>query len=217
MPVHHREQGSSKGLFILLAILCSYASTAQVSLTGPSCVLPDVEYHYYIFGQYDSASTMKVCASQGKILASGSTCYQGAPVRMIRVIWKKHLDKATLSLSTPKGDTSLRINETSPITGGIIDTLTHIMQLTVGDTLHTIRCSSPQGGGCSVDYIYQWQSSEDGVLWQDMAGGDSEQLAGPLLLSKTTYLRRKVIDKASNTTNFSNTATVLVKPANLQP
>ena len=80
-------------IFFLISIvfLLPRIGTSQVSITGPTCVVPGVIYQYQIQGNWDSTSTMQVCLSGGVIADSTDTniCTPagGAPLSSVLVIW----------------------------------------------------------------------------------------------------------------------------------
>ncbi len=65
--------------------------------------------------------------------------------------------------------------------------------------------------GASNSYSYKWESSSDNSNWTEISGatGISYQ---PLVLTQTTYFRKKVIDANCNSL-YTNPITVIVRPA----
>ncbi len=72
-----------RGFYLVPFILLRLAGIAQVSISGPVCVLPGTNYQYYIHGSWDSAATMQVCVTGGRITDSTATSgctVHGAPL-----------------------------------------------------------------------------------------------------------------------------------------
>ena len=66
---------------------------------------------------------------------------------------------------------------------------------------------------CSPNYLYQWQSSSDGVNFStNVSGATNQNLSFSSPLTQTTYYRRKVTETNSSSTTTSNVATVIVYP-----
>jgi hypothetical protein len=81
------------------------------------------------------------------------------------------------------------------------------------DTLTTpasINCSAPAGGACSPSYEFQWQQSQNNMNWTDMDGAVNPDLRFSLPVSRTTYYRRKITEKASGSESYSDIAIVSV-------
>ena len=80
-----------------------------------------------------------------------------------------------------------------------------------------LSCSAPTGGSCSPSYSYQWQysSSSSGPFnnLSSTAGTTTSQsltFSGSYLLAATTYYRRMTTETTTNSTGYSNVATVTV-------
>src|SRR5450755_3428426 len=103
-------------LFILQYSFC------QVSISGPSCVTPGMVYQYNLTGNWDSASSLKICVTGGSILNAGSSCQTSAPVAFVKIIWNETAN-GTVSLSSDKGSANLSVTITDSLMPGRIDTI----------------------------------------------------------------------------------------------
>src|SRR5207253_2671751 len=78
-----------------------------------------------------------------------------------------------------------------------------------------INCAVPSGGTCSTpNYVYQWQSSPDNVNFANMSGATSQNLTFSAGATQTAYYRRFVTETTSNSTGYSNSASVILNPPN---
>ncbi|MBN9382079.1 MAG: hypothetical protein J0H74_15025 [Chitinophagaceae bacterium] len=64
--------------------------------------------------------------------------------------------------------------------------------LTAGTGPGVLTVTKASGGGCNGNFVYQWQSSTDGISWSDITGVMG-QYYNPGNLSSTIYYRVKVI------------------------
>jgi hypothetical protein len=198
-------------LLIFTILLCYVSGFSQVSLTGPTCVVPGITYQYRIQGNWDSTSTMQVCLSNGVIADStgSSTCTPaaGAPLSTVLVIWSPG-SNGSLSLKSKKGNSSISVKITSGLFAGGIDSV-FLLQRIFKDSIPTsINCSPAGGGSCNPVYSYQWQQSLNNVSWSDIVGATGPNLSFGASVSQTTFFRRKVTETASGSISYSNAAVV---------
>src|SRR5579862_2782522 len=201
----------------LVIILNSLSVIGQVSISGPTCVIPGVIYQYTISGSWDPNSTMQLCVSGGIIADSTdtTTCTPagGAPLSAVTVIWSGN-SNGLLTLTSSIGNTSLNINLTQALAPGVLDSTGY--QAIAYDTIpETINCSPDSGGFCSPSYADQWQQSLDQVTWTDIAGATSQNLNFTSPLPQTTFFRRKVVESGSGSIAYSNPAAVFVYPLSM--
>jgi hypothetical protein len=195
-------------IFCLLNVPCR--SIAQVSVNGPSCVLPGVIYQYTFSGNWDSSSVMQVCLTGGKLLDSGTTCTaNGAPIGFVRVVWDS-VAQGTLQLSSSLGNSTLSVTMAASLTGGSLDSASKRLIMAAAILSGTIHCAAASGGACNAHLTYQWQQSSDGELWSDIPGATSQDYPVASALKQTTYLRRRTTDTASTLISYSDQAMVVV-------
>lgn len=195
----------------LLFMMYTQAANAQVTVSGPSCVLAGLQCQYIIGGINTDSVNVRVCVTGGTIVGSDSTCTEGM-LSFVRIIWTDS-NYGNLSISSIQGNTSLDISVTHPLLPGTIDTV-DISQVTDTVTVpHTIHCPEALNGNCNPNYQYQWQQFVLGSGWTDIVGGTMRDLIFTSPVTQTTYYRRKVTD-SGNTEGFSNEATVVVNQVN---
>jgi hypothetical protein len=205
----------SKGLKInflaTLVLMVNISGFSQVTITGPTCVIPGVIYQYKIQGKWAATSNMQLCISNGTIADSNSTnsCtpQSGAPLATVLVIWNRG-SNGSLQLKSTVGGVSLSVNITSVLFPGNIDTT--ILRQTIGthSIPSLIKCSAATGGSCSPVYEYQWQQSIDMVNWTDIKGSTAQNLNFTSLISQSSFFRRKTTESTSSSIAYSNSAMV---------
>jgi len=185
--------------------------TAQVTISGPTCVVPGTVYQYIITGAWDSASTMQVCLQGGVINGSGGTCTGTVtPRSSILVSWSA-AGPGSLRLTSSKGNNTLAVTVTSPLNGGTPAVAVRSQLIAYGATPLAVDCSASTGGSCTPDYQYQWQQSLNELNWTDIQGAAGARLnfAQPLL--QPAFFRRKVTERNSGTIAYSDAVFVDVK------
>jgi hypothetical protein len=184
--------------------------SGQVTVTGPTCVVPGTIYEYLIIGKWDSTSSMQVCLTGGSIAGKSTSCTtSGKPVPFVLVQWNTGSGGA-INVSSTSGNSSLDIAFATPLTGGIMVDTTKIKSIGYNSTPTTIRCSASTGGSCTSHYSYQWQGSDNIVSWTDIKGANSQDLVLSYACKRATYFRRKVTETSSGSVAYSDYATVNV-------
>lgn len=195
----------------LLLLLFTIECDAQVSITGPSCVIASKEYQYIINGNWLQNSNMKLCIQGGKLAGSDSMCKEGKPFGAIRIVWN-NIATNRLSLTTSIGNATFNVALTTKIQGGIIDSGLSVQIVDKNSIPASIICSPAAGGNCSPLYKYNWQQSGDNLKWKNIAGETFTNLNFLVPVKKTAYFRRQVTETTSTSVDYSNVATVLVIP-----
>jgi len=198
----------------IFALLLSFQSRSQVTVTGPTCVTPGTVYQYIISAPWDSASILRICLSGGKIAGTTDTCTANAtPIPFVQVIWDS-AGSGRLNLSSSAGSTQLAVNIVLPLTGGAI--VDSCRKITIGyDSIPPlISCSASSGGNCRPVYVYQWQLSLDNINWSDIDNATGAQLAITNGLQKTSYCRRRVTESNSSSIAYSDAACIIVAQTN---
>ncbi|HLY68678.1 MAG TPA: DUF6443 domain-containing protein, partial [Puia sp.] len=213
MLVHLTFYKKYKKLVLVLAVFFSFQqiSFCQVGITGATCVVPGTQYTYTISGNWNSTDLMTWTATNGTFtgVSSGTPCVQ------VTVTWTSGFTSGTLKVvDAVTGSFSETITFTSNVVGGTISNNTQT--ISYGSTPATLNCSVATGGGCSPSYTYQWQQSTDGVNFSSN-GIATQNLAFSAGLTQTMYYKRKVTESVSNTTAYSNIATVVVNPPPIIP
>jgi RHS repeat-associated protein len=193
------------GLFLLVL---STSGFAQISISGPTCVQAGMQYQYVITGwNYQNPVYMNWCVTGGTV-SGGGTCLSGTPQPSVYVTWT---GSGTISLSTSIGNSSKSVTVSGALVPGNITTnLTQTINYNAVPA--TINCALPSGGGCSPSYSYQWELSPNNVTWTDMPGKTNQNLSFTTGRTQTTYYRRRVTENSSNSSDYSNTATMFVNP-----
>ena len=204
----------SNNRLTLLTALIILSSTircfSQVSVTGPVCVMQGTTYSYKLTGTWYSSSTMQICVKGGVIGGSTDSCSgNGVPVAIASVTWNTP-GAGKLIITTSTGNTSLDVNIISPLVPGDITQTSKTQNIGYNAAASLVDCTPATGGNCSPSYVYEWQLSDNNVIWAPVPGatGKSVKLTGTL--KKTTYLRRKVTETKSGMIAYSNPAIVFV-------
>ena len=208
MIMHTRYSTAIWGLLFLLPSV----GISQVTVTGPTCAIPGTVYQYLISGPWDSVSTMQVCLTGGLMADSNQPCTgNGQPRAFVLVTWDS-AGTMTLQVSSSKGNGSITVTVTTPLSGGTIDSAGGSQSVAYDSIAAPVNCAVASGGACSPSYQYQWQQSTDIVTWQNIAGDSSQNLNWSQPLLQTVFVRRQVTETTSGTIAYSNVAVIDVGP-----
>ncbi len=202
----------NKILCFLLLSGISLAVHSQVSVMGPTCVLPGIEYQYLITTADTAGTGIHICLDGGAYPNSTGSCIDDSLVSSIRVIWNTGVASATITFNSPSGTATVTVNITSAFQAGIIDSAYQQQTVNYDSAVSSITCAAATGGSCSPSYTYQWQQSADNLTWSDVTGAVNQNLDIAVTLTQTSYFRRKVTESGSNSIGYSNIATVYVNP-----
>ena len=195
-------------------LLLPFFTFSQITISGPTCILPGMPVQYTISGNWDSATTMKVCLNGGRIndssFVNGCTG-TGGPLAAIIVVWNDQPD-LSISLSSTKGNALLQVNHTYSLSGGFINDSLKQQSINAGNIPSIISCTKSNGGSCSPNYSYQWQQSFDGMNWKDIVAATTENLNFDSTIVQSTFYRRKVLENNSGSIAYSDMATVNIIP-----
>ena len=201
-------------LFLVCIILLLHQQLfSQLTIKGPACVTPGIAYQYEIMGNYDSASNVQVCIREGKLLNSENTCESGVSSSIVRVVWNENAVNGNISVSSTKGNSQKDITITPVLSAGSIAEASKTQTVEYDKKPADIRCTSPAGGGCEVNYKYQWQESFDAVNWSNIPGAVKEKLDFSKGIQVTTFYRRKVVEQKTRADEFSDVSVVFVNPS----
>jgi hypothetical protein len=201
--------------YLLLGCCLHFANGAsgQVSISGATCVLPGTVYEYRISANWDSSSVMQVCVNGGSIVdtsISGSCTSNNFPVNAVLISWND-LPQASFTVTSSLGNSTFSVSSMAPLSAGLIDSLSK--QQNLFDTVSipaAIVCNGDSGGSCSPVYSYQWQRSDDAMIWQDLPEDTSKNLVFTQAATQTYYYRRKITETISTSIGFSDIAIVNV-------
>jgi hypothetical protein len=205
------RKGLKINFLAILVLMAAMRGFSQVTITGPTCVIPGVVYQYKIQGNWSANSNMQVCLSNGVIADSvgKNNCspQSGAPLSAVLVIWNQS-SSGSIQLKSTLGSTSISVNITSVLSPGYIDTSLSRQAIGTHSIPSLIKCSVATGGSCNPVYNYQWQQSLDMVNWSDIKGATDQNLVFASLIPQSTFFRRKTTETVSGTIAYSNSAMV---------
>jgi hypothetical protein len=198
-----------------IALLFYIKADAQVTISGPTCVVAGTIYQYAVSGKMDSSTTMQVCITAGVIMDSingNITCTtSGPPINKVLVIWNDSAaDIGALNLSSSSGNASISVHFTQMLLPGSIDSAVKTQIIGLNVVPASITCGADSGGSCSPTYSYQWQQSADQVSWTDVLSAKGLALSLNSPLAQSTYYRRKVTETGSGSIDYSDVASVFV-------
>jgi len=198
-------------LYTFFILFCSLAdkANAQVSLTGPTCVVPGLQYQYDVSNRGTDTS-FQFCITGGVIIGTDSTCSNAGTQTFVRVTWTDSTG-GSISVTAPSGTSSLAINMAKPFIPGQIDSTSMIQSVDADSTPASIQCLPPSGGSCSPLYQYQWMQSTDGIAWSDIPGASSAQLSFNSPITQTMYYRCRTSDQNGQSEGLSGVAIITVK------
>jgi hypothetical protein len=197
-------------LFVLIALATMGKSPkAQVSVSGPLCVIPGITYQYIITGNWNSSSTMKVCI-KGGLLSTGDTCTPGSTIASsVFVVWSNN-GPHKLKVTSSSGNMNVTVQRTRELKGGLIHNSDRAQLFNSTVSNYTFRCEAANGGSCNPNYSYQWQRSEDGLNWTNITGANGKdlQFSGNILVN--TLFRRVTTETNSNSLAYSDIGTLVI-------
>lgn len=194
----------------LVLILTLGKVHAQVTISGPSCATVGTPAIYYLSGTYSPPTNWTVNGGVITEIISGSSTatlpnsYVPGSATMVKVKW------------TQSTGCTLKINSNTPQTFSVADafskgaiTVNKTQTIAYYTVPSSITCPAASGGSCSPSFTYQWEKSTNTVDWQVISGATGLNLSFTSQVVVPTYYRRKV-HTASNTDDYSDTATVFV-------
>jgi hypothetical protein len=199
-------------LYIAILILTGYCGDTfcQVKISGPECVIPGTEYQYDLYATSSKIDSIDLCVDGGYLTANRNTCYSGVAVNSIRITWNDSITKGQISITTSRGKVSLNVRPTKPLQGGKVDTLLAIQALAPSVIPNAIICTAAKGGSCSPSYAYQWEQSDDNLHWTEVDSAIDPNFTFSAAPAHTVFLRRRILEQASNTIAYSNVAIIVV-------
>jgi len=195
------------------------ASNAQISITGPTCVVAGTAYTYTISGSWTTQTLMSWTLVHGVITGTSNTAASGRPMVSISVTWNAGQTSGSVALATtttggvpPNGNASSSVTIGAAFDPGHI-TLDKTQNISSGSVPAMITTSGPTGGYCTAPtHVGQWQSSPDNVNYANLSGQISTSLIFSTGLTQTSYYRRMVTETNSGTIGYTDVATVFVYP-----
>jgi hypothetical protein len=204
--------GKRIALYIALFFLPGhYLKTfSQVRISGPECITPGIEYQYDLYSLTNKVDSINLCIDGGYLTADKKSCYNGKTINSIRITWNENIAKGQISVSTSRGNVSFRVRQTKPLQGGKIDSLSRMQALRLSGKPGIINCTSGRGGSCSPAYEYQWEQSGDNLHWTQIKGAIAQNLSFAAALAHTVFVRRRIIERSSDTIAYSDVAVIVV-------
>ena len=199
-------------LLLFSFLICSVSTYCQVTISGPTCATPGVSYQYQIYGPFDTSTVVQVCTVGGVIGNGSASCTSGTKLAYVMVVWNPNVSSANITVSSSAGNGNLNVSIFQMLNGGQILNTNKSQSIGYDSIPPTINCSSATGGGCSVNYSYQWQSSLNNVVWSNISGATNQNLQIHLNPLQTTFYRRMVTEKGTLTIGYSDASTVFVGP-----
>lgn len=203
----------------LLLFAACLRLAAQVSVSGPTCVVAGVTYTYKITAVLAPNATMQVCITGGTLAGKDSSVQlsnctpdKGAPLGAVSVTWSNN-GQTSLTATSGSSTGTLHVTVTAPLTAGTINTVSKRQMISEDSVATVLTCTADQGGHCSPVYLNQWQQSTDAVSWVNIDGAISPSLSIPKKLPLSMFYRRKTTEKNSGTIAYSDVATIYVLPA----
>ena len=164
----------------------------------------------------DSITRMEICIKGGKFLKGGDTCLTSQPLSSIVVIWDMTSREGSLTIKAKTGKSSIKVNVILPLNGGRLDTSTKTQSIDYNSTAGFINCGPASGGACSPVYEYQWQQSDNCLVWNNIPGSNGQNLKLAAFQMKSLFVRRKTKERISGTIEYSDIGAIYVGP-NLTP
>jgi hypothetical protein len=195
--------------------MLSLPSFSQLRVSGPACVAPGAEYFYRVAGGRTEKILVKVCVAGGVFAGSNETCIKET-TNGFKIVWQEGAEKTSITINSAEGDTTIYVTKNAGLNGGEIGGPKKSQVFDINRAPFSIACSPASGGPCNARYFYQWQSSDNCVAWKDVSGAVEENLKVSNPPEQTIFYRRMVVEKISNTTTYSDVATVFIVPVGIK-
>lgn len=181
--------------------------SAQVTITGTTCVYAGTSYTYSISS---TAGSLSYCVTNGSIVGVGSCGSTSSSSASISVIWNTGTAGSIIAKSGIVSDT-LQISITTPFSPGVI-TANQTQTILYNTVPATISCSAPSGGGCTLSLnTYQWQQSTDDVNFTNITSGTGLNLTFSTASTQNLYYRRYLTQRLGTPhSGYSDTAVVYI-------
>ncbi len=196
-------------LLLLLTVCCN--TYAQVTISGPECIVPGSEYQYNFYSAGDIDTSVNICLTGGFFSQNRSTCYNGVLLSNLHITWNDNITTGEISVTSASGNnSSFTVRQTTNLQGGKIDSLLTMQTISLSDTPGTINCTASSGGNCTPTYMYQWERSDDNLQWQDVNDAIDHDLSFSGPIDHTIFFRRRVNESVSNSIAYSDMAVIVV-------
>lgn len=205
-----------KLLLLFFSLLFMSSGYSQVTITGPACVLPGIQYQYHIGGQLDSSTSVQVCVTGGVISGTSDTCITDTSLYQVLVTWNSDsITNGVITVTVGSAVQTLTVVGAPALSGGAIDSALKVQFVDSAAITPAITCSPAIGGACNASFLYQWQQSPDNLAWSDIDSATNENLSFSVQTQNTMYYRRRVLESTTGTIAFSDVAVVFIKPAEM--
>jgi hypothetical protein len=203
-------RGKTTLLFLLIALISKQGNLiGQITVTGPTCIIPGITYQYMVNGNWTSSSTMRACVTGGK-LSTGERCtLLGSISTTLFVVWSDTSFKK-LELTSSLGNANLTPVATTVLKGGRITDKDKVQTYDSTVTNFTFHCEVARGGSCNSNYSYQWQKSDDGLNWTNINGAIDKNLQFSERIWVNTFFRRVTVEANSNTIAYSDAGVLTI-------
>ncbi len=192
-------------IITLVFLSVNLKSGAQITIKGPVCVTADMKYQYLITGNWNSKSNMKVLIKGGKLGPGVSSNVAGPVQSSILVSWAAGTLNQIIVVTNVGTDT-LNVRMTTALNGGDINDSERFQIFRYDRSSYFFHCTKSTGGSCDPFYQYQWQQSDDGVIWNDLKGATGQDLKFSELIKVNRYFRRLTSEVHGNSKAYSEMA-----------
>lgn len=196
---------------ILVALMLTSARRleAQVTVSGPQCIIAGITYQYNIGYTGAQARSTKICVIGGVLSDSSYCSTDSIPPTTVFVIWKDSSFHQLRVVSEQESATHI-VYQTHELSGGILENSSKVQLCDSNKTEYVFHCSLATGGSCSAQYGYQWQRSDDGLKWTDLGNATKKNLVFSDRVVAAVYFRRVTTETSSNTVEYSDTGVILM-------
>jgi hypothetical protein len=202
---------TQKQLLVLLSVFLSSVVLGQVSISGAKCAMTALIYQYDIKGEWKEGDHINICVDGGVLAETNTTCVEKQAVSFVRVQWREGVTTGKITVRSQAGAADISVTIAPPLNSGFIQTADK--QLLSPDKIPvSLSCYQASGGNCSPSFWYQWEESPDKLHWKEITGANGADLSFAAPLKQTTFFRRKVFERTSQTIGYTNELTVFVIP-----
>ncbi len=201
-------------IFLVVLISASVIARAQVSISGPTCVVAGgtAGYQYTLSGSFNQNTSIQWCVTGGIIVQNGQTCRTGTFGSIgasVRIVWTPGQSTYRVNAVTGRGNAQRNVTVVS-----IAQTATPASQNVAYNGSFTITGGGPSSTACTPTYTYSWEYATAAAGPFTALTGNTKDYTSTATFIGTRYYRRRT---NFNSTDVLYTPIVSVTIQSLQP
>ncbi|MBO9572087.1 MAG: hypothetical protein J7497_07740, partial [Chitinophagaceae bacterium] len=107
---HYLLCRAHKLLLVVTTLFCCSLSFAQVTITGPKCVLTSLIYQYDLKGELKENDKISICVDGGTLTETGSSCTEKQSLSSVKVKWAEGKTTGKITVTSGAGSANISVN-----------------------------------------------------------------------------------------------------------